>query len=114
MLSTNDMAEAEHLSSRIAFLHNGLLYKVGTPAELQQKVDRRSMRITFRDAPAAVPDSLAGLAVDCCEDNVLAVHTGGSSDEISSILRAASDLGSIVDIDVRRPSLADIFREMNK
>lgn len=47
ILTTHYMAEAEQMCKRIAFIHNGEIKALGTPAELKKQTARSDMEGVF-------------------------------------------------------------------
>lgn len=114
VLSTNDMAEAEYLSDRIAFLHCGTIRRIGTPAEVKGLLDGQCIYIKYASCPTNVPSSIVGCSVEQTDDSTIVVHLTGIVSDIRPILQAAGDLGDISQLVTERPSLTDVFRQVQE
>jgi ABC-2 type transport system ATP-binding protein len=114
VLSTNDMAEAEYLSDRIAFLHRGTIGRVGTPAEVKGLLDKQCIYIKYTSCPTNVPTSFVGCSVEQTDDSTIVVHLTGIVSDIRPILQAAGDLGEISQLVTDQPSLTDVFRQVQE
>jgi len=87
-LTTHDMAEAESLCDRVAFLHNGELAALDTPQRLKLKhADRPTITVIATDGRYVVNNDREG------------------ADRISAWMRA----GQLLSIHSNEPTLGDIF-----
>ncbi len=59
LLATNDLAEADAVCDRVAFIRAGKVAALGTPAELKAGLRRESLRLTWDDAAAETGAKLA-------------------------------------------------------
>jgi ABC-2 type transport system ATP-binding protein len=83
LLTTHDMAEADELSDRVAFLNEGRLYALDTPENLKLAHGRRSVRVRLRDGdeveevsiPLDGPAAGEKLASVAGSDRLLTIHT---------------------------------------
>jgi ABC-2 type transport system ATP-binding protein len=114
ILSTNDMAEAEYLSDRITFLHQGAVRRIGTPEDLKDQISRRAVRIRFRQPLLKTPKSLNGYPVETTRNNTIVVIMSGGNSDVRPVLNAAGHLGEITEVGVDRPSLTDVFRHLQE
>jgi ABC-2 type transport system ATP-binding protein len=109
-LTTHYMDEAEYLADRIAVIANGRIVAEGTPQTLGGR-ERMAARISFTHP--------AGVAFD---ELPIGIHTGNSRVTIESE-RPLADVKTLADwarrrgidlpdLDVRRPSLEDVYLEL--
>jgi ABC-2 type transport system ATP-binding protein len=115
-LTTHYMDEAQHLADRVAILRDGRIVAQGRTEELGEHIGRRTV-IGF---------SLAnGLGVDEVRSRIAApVEVSGNQVEIETeraqadlylLLSLAEERGATLDeLEVRRPSLEDIFLELTR
>ena len=91
-LTTHNMAEADEVCDRVAFLAHGSIPVTGTPAELKRRYGKRILEVTV--------DTPAGMAV-----HPLPMDGIGANAEFRTLL----DAGSIVSMHTQEASLDDIF-----
>ena len=109
VLTTHYIEEAEILADRIAIVVQGHVVAEGTPTELGGR-DRAATTITFRLAegtpgPAGV-ERVAGL---------FRLETGDATRVLHEISGWAIDRDVVLeDVEVRRPSLEDVYLELTK
>ena len=114
VLTTHYMEEAETLADRIAVIVSGEIVGEGTPAGLGGR-DRAPSRISFTLPPGVVPDALpAGLRGGTLDGRR---HYGVEASRPIPALGALSAWAlaqghELADIDVRRPSLEDIYLQL--
>jgi ABC-type multidrug transport system ATPase subunit len=83
LLTTHDMAEADELAHRVAFLDAGAIHALDTPENLKLAFGRRSVRVKLRDAAGVREESVPLDGVDTGERlrrlvegaEVLSIHT---------------------------------------
>jgi len=116
LLSTHYLEEAHQLCDRIGILHAGRLVALGTPDELIAR-SRALPRLTFRTLKP-VDHSIVGAlpAVTASES-----HEGGSwmvsttqvNQTISSLVQKLdADGNEMLDLEIHRPSLEEVFMEL--
>ena len=91
-LTTHDMAEAETLCDRVAFLHKGKIQAIGAPSQLKQDYSDESMTVQLTTG----------------EEHVLPVNDS----ESATVLARWMGSGSIVRINTNEPTLGDIFMQL--
>lgn len=91
-LTTHDMAEAETLCDRVAFLHKGKIQAIGAPSQLKQDYSDESMTVQLTTG----------------EEHVLPVNDS----ESATVLTRWMGSGSIVRINTNEPTLGDIFMQL--
>ena len=91
-LTTHDMAEADHLSDRVAFINEGRIVAMDTPEQLKLEHGRRSVRVRVRTD-------------DDVDEHV--VDLGNA--EAGELLRRVADDPRLMTIHTEEASLEDIF-----
>ncbi|MFN3200198.1 MAG: ABC transporter ATP-binding protein [Bradymonadia bacterium] len=93
-LSTHLMSEAEALCDRVAFIAQGRLVAVDTPANLRASMGQRSLKIS----------TLAG-----------EVHTLSlTDDETPERMQALLAAGGVADVQMEQPSLEEVFLALTR
>ncbi len=113
VLTTHYMDEAQHLSDRVSIMRTGRIVATGAPRELADAVPR-STAITFR-LPAGA--RLDGLPVPpgslTRQGDAVTVRTADAQPLLRAMLDWAHDARlELADLEVRRPSLEDLFLEL--
>jgi ABC-2 type transport system ATP-binding protein len=115
LLTTHYIEEAERLCDEVAILDSGSVVEVASPDDL---MDRGADKITiqFRESPPSVPELTAGNGhiddVDLVDGRlVVTARQGGvvAPDLVRELDRAGHE---IVDLDISRTSLEEVFVEM--
>lgn len=94
LLTTHDMAEADGLSDRVAFISDGKLLALDTPENLKLAHGRRSVKVRWRDG-------------DAVAEKTIELDGAGSADAI----RAAVAVDNLMTIHTEEATLEDIFVE---
>jgi len=112
-LTTHYMDEAEQLADRIAVIAAGRIVAEGTPQTLGGR-DRMAATIRFTLPPAAgeLPSDLASLVADGGADRLTLVSTTPLAHLGELSAWAAARGVDLPDLDVRRPSLEDVYLEL--
>jgi len=115
LLTTHYIEEAERLCDEVAILDGGRVVEVASPEDLIGRGTDR-ITVTLREPPATTPDldlrSTAVESVDLEGDRlVVAAREGGlvAPDLVRALDRAGH---GIVDLDISRPSLEEVFVSM--
>jgi ABC-2 type transport system ATP-binding protein len=115
LLTTHYIEEAERLCDEVAILDSGRVVEVASPDELMDR-GTDTITVSFREPPASVPDVAAGNGhVEGVELDdgrlVVTAQQGGllAPDLVRELDRAGYE---IVDFDVSRTSLEEVFVEM--
>ena len=95
LLTTHDMAEADELSDRVAFINDGELYAIDTPENLKLEHGQRTVRVQRR------------IEGELHEDHI-AIDDDDAGERIA---QAAAALG-LVGIHTEEATLEDIFVQM--
>jgi ABC-2 type transport system ATP-binding protein len=111
LLTTHYMEEAERLADRIAVMRDGVIVATGTPATLGGR-NRAQATVAFTLPDGVALDELApGASLDEHGRVVLASATPMA--ELHELTGRAIALGlELADIEVRRPTLEDVYLEL--
>ncbi len=117
LLTTHYIEEAERLCDEVAILDSGSVRAVATPEELKGRGADRIV-VELRSTPTGVPELLAG------DDRVESVELEGHKLEVTAregglvapeLVRELDRAGlEIVDLEIARTSLEEIFVEMTR
>jgi ABC-2 type transport system ATP-binding protein len=111
-LTTHYMDEAEHLADRVAVIAAGRIVAEGTPATLAGR-EHAAAEIRFSLPPDTTPDELpepVRSALAGSDGNRVLVRATSPVSVLGPLIRWAETRGAdLADLDVRRPSLEDIY-----
>jgi ABC-2 type transport system ATP-binding protein len=111
-LTTHYMDEAEHLADRVAVIARGQIVAEGTPATLAGR-EHAPAEIRFSLPPATTVDELpeaVRAAVASVDGERVLVQASSPVVALGPLIRWAETRGAeLADLDVRRPSLEDIY-----
>jgi ABC-2 type transport system ATP-binding protein len=117
LLTTHYIEEAERLCDEVAILDSGRVIEVASPEDLMRR-GPDTVRVTLRDPPATAP------AVGEDEERITDVELDGDALVVTAsegglvapdIVRQLDEAGhEIVDFDVSRTSLEEVFVEMTR
>jgi ABC-2 type transport system ATP-binding protein len=109
-LTTHYMDEAEHLADHIAIINNGTIIAHGTPQTLGGR-ERMAARISFT-LPFGI--SLDELPVRArADDGRATLESGQPLADVKALADWAASRGiDLPDLDVRRPSLEDVYLQL--
>lgn len=111
ILCTNDMAEAECLSDRIAFLRDGEVVRIGTPDQLKSQVAGRQVKVSFKEPPLTAITSINGHPV-IHENSDIFIFVDDNQSDLRPLLNKISEFGPISNLNIEKPSLVDVFKAM--
>lgn len=117
VLTTHYMDEAQALADRVAIIRDGRIVALDTPQDLGGREDRPT-RITFRLPGATEPPAINGLVIrrDADEHSGAAAFILESADPVADLNRltgwAMGENTVIEDLEVRRPTLEEIYLEV--
>ena len=117
LLTTHYIEEAEQLCDRVAIVDDGRKVEVATPGELMDRGTDR-ITVTFREPIRSAPEIAAGNGhVEAVEvqDGRLVVAASRGGLVAPDLVRELDAAGyEIVDLDVSRTSLEEVFVEMTR
>ncbi len=117
LVCTHDLDEAHLLCDRVGILHEGRLVASGSPEELIAGSAAKT-RLTFRTRQpldAADVGALAEVLDQYVHDNGWCVSTTDANRTISALVqKLAADGNEMLDLQIQRPSLEDVFLELTK
>jgi len=117
LLTTHYIEEAERLCDEVAILDSGQVVTVSTPDDLMDRGTDR-ITVTFRDPIRSAPSIAAGNGqVEAVEvqDGRLVVAASRGGLVAPDLVRELDSAGyEIVDLDVSRTSLEEVFVEMTR
>ncbi|MFC4550123.1 MULTISPECIES: ABC transporter ATP-binding protein [Halorussus] len=124
LLTTHYIEEAERLCDEVAILDSGSVVTVATPEELMDRGPDK-IRVTLRDPPASAPSLSRGALASGAEDaRVESVEMEGDHLVVTAtkgglvapnLVRELDREGyEIVDLDISRTSLEEVFVEMTR
>ncbi len=114
-LTTQYLEEADQLADRVGIIDEGKIVAEGTPAALKAEIGRPSLEVV-PSSPEEADRVLAvlerfGERVPASREAV-AVRLAGGAERLTDIVRALDGDGlRVADIDLRAPSLDDVFLE---
>ncbi|MDY6769756.1 MAG: ABC transporter ATP-binding protein [Candidatus Nanohaloarchaea archaeon] len=112
-LTTHYIEEAERLCDRVTILNEGEVVTDASPEELMA-TGNDTISLQFRDGSGTVPD-LSGTAAEDAwmEDGRLYVSVPSGGPHVPQVLEALQQGGyEIMDMDIQRASLEDVFIEL--
>ncbi len=114
VLTTHYMEEAQHLADRVVILREGRIVAQGAPATLGDQLGQETI-IRFRLTDGVTPDKIAsavGRAPQITGNEATLASTEPQRD-LHGLLDWAEGAGvKLADLEVRRPSLEDVFLEV--
>jgi len=114
-LTTHYMEEAQRLADRVAIIRGGEIVAEGPPGELGGR-DAAATEIRFRlpgGAPAELPLAIAGDAQ--VADGVVSVRSAEPVKALNALTEWALEREiEITELEVRRPSLEDVYLELTE
>ncbi len=119
VMTSHLLHEAEQLCDMIAILHNGRLLKCGTPEELRKSYSKEDEihLITLKKQYSKLIKSIKSKDVKKIESagNRLVIRTTNAENTLQKILHEIKrQKDKIVQIDVRKPSLSEVFVNLVK
>ena len=113
VLTTHYMDEAQHLADRVVIMREGGIVAEGPPATLGEQLGRETM-IRFRTYDG-IADRVAAVvgARPTVSGNETTIPSSDPQGDLYRLLRWADGEGiELPDLEVRRPSLEDVFLEV--
>ena len=111
LLTTHYMEEAERLADRIVVMARGEIVAAGTPATLGGR-DRAAAVVTFTLPPGADD---APLGLECDADRRVSMRTERPMSDLHELTAWALERDvELSDLEIRRPTLEDIYLELTR
>jgi ABC-2 type transport system ATP-binding protein len=113
VLTTHYMEEAQHLADRVVILREGLIVAEGAPETLGDQLGRETM-IRFRsfDGVADRAADAIGRKAEVAGNQATIASTDPQGDLYRLLAWAEGEGITLPDLEVRRPSLEDVFLEV--
>jgi ABC-2 type transport system ATP-binding protein len=111
--TSHQMDEVTRICDEVIFLDHGRIVAQDTPAQLTRRIPTSYVRVRFEGSGGQVVSALNGRFTDVklAHDNVVVVTT-----EEHLVPRAILEIGNsgvhIVDIDIEKPTLEDVFLQI--
>ena len=113
ILTTHYIEEAEAIADRVGVINKGELLLVEEKDMLMRRMGRRELSIELDRPIAAIPETLAGYALEIGPDNDTLVYTFDRAARHTGITNLLADLRraglTMTDLHTRDSSLEDIF-----
>ena len=115
-LTTHYMDEAQHLADRVAILRAGQIVAPGRTEELGESIGRRTVIGFTLNGGLGIEDVRSRLAAPVeVAGNQVEIETDEAQADLYRLLGLAEERGArLEDLEVRRPSLEDVFLELTK
>jgi ABC-2 type transport system ATP-binding protein len=111
-LTTQYLEEAETLADRLAVVHEGRIVALGTPETLRARLGGTVLRLrTTPEQAARAASRLAGRA-KVLDGGTVEVEVDGAADALAAAAALAALGLRPDDIQIRRPSLEDVFLDL--
>jgi len=112
LFTSHNMTEVEQLCDRIAFLYKGEILVIGTPKELSRRIKTNSVKVDVLENGKKPLRAIVGrfkVRITESKPGMVIFETQGEK-ELPKIINAIIKGGmEIIDINVRKPSLEDVF-----
>jgi ABC-2 type transport system ATP-binding protein len=115
-LTTHYMDEAQHLADRVAILRDGRIVAQGRTEELGQNIGRRTAIGFTLSNGLGIEDVRSRISAPIeVSGNQVEIETDRAQADLYLLLSLAQERGATLDeLEVRRPSLEDIFLELTR
>jgi ABC-2 type transport system ATP-binding protein len=116
VLTTHYMEEAQHLADRVVILREGRIVAEGAPGTLGDQLGRETL-ISFRLTDGLTPEKIASAIGRRPElsGNLATLASTEPQRDLHGLLDWADGAGvQLADLEVRRPSLEDVFLEVTR
>ncbi len=113
ILTTHYIEEAQEMADRVGVIDKGALILVEDKDVLMRRLGKRQLVVQLRQALAAIPEALAGRALELSRDGMMLTYTfdvAGEDTGIAPLLEQLAACGiAFSDLHSRESSLEDIF-----
>jgi ABC-2 type transport system ATP-binding protein len=114
LLTTQYLEEADALADRVVVVDHGTVIAEGTPQQLKEASGSAHLEVTLAaphaDAVGAIATLVPGRVHTSDDERHLSAGVDATSGLATAVVRALDTVGALVDtIEVRRPSLDDVF-----
>lgn len=118
VIATNDLAEAERVCDRIAFLDSGKIVALDSPVELSRMLDRTMIEVQFEEGIEVTPTLVRKFEdtygrIESISEQGIRFHYKQNGTLLSQCVQEFESMGRIRLLSVRPPNLQDIFMELN-
>jgi ABC-2 type transport system ATP-binding protein len=118
ILTTHYIEEAQEMADRIGVIANGELILVEDKDVLMRKLGKRQLTLQLKEPLTAIPEALAGLALELSADGGVLTYTfdvHGEHTGIADVLKRLGEHGiDFKDLHSEESSLEDIFVSLVK
>ena len=116
ILTTHYIEEAEEMADRVGVIRKGEIILVEDKVELMRKLGKKQLVLHLAEPLAALPDSLAGYALQLGAGGREVVYTYDTKRERTGITGLLTDLSAagigFTDLDTSQSSLEEIFVDL--
>jgi ABC-2 type transport system ATP-binding protein len=117
LLTTHYIEEAERLCDRVAIVDRGKIIEMGTPREIQERTLGQSLIEIATDRPMQIDCAALGLDPARCtvtdSEKSISVRSDHPARAIAALVKWIDQQGlNLVDIQLKRPTLEDVFIEL--
>ena len=113
ILTTHYIEEAEEMADRVGIIRQGELILVEEKAALMRKLGKKQLRLQLKTPLAAIPDTLAGYALELAGEGQTLIYTYDDQQDdtgIAELLRRLAAQGiDFRELQSSQSSLEDIF-----
>jgi ABC-2 type transport system ATP-binding protein len=115
LFTSHNMAEVERVCDQVAFLSKGRIVSIETPAGHTKRFKEVELLLTFKGAKRDVENQLKKINLkqnyDFNSADTILIKT--SKDKVAETISAVNSAGIVlVDVELRRPDLEDVFLEI--
>jgi len=115
LVSTHDLEEAGQLCDRVGIMDHGRIVALAAPAELIARAQAPA-RVIVRTAPPltrTLVDALPDVMGAAFGERGWTLDTRAPNRVLAEVVRRADEVGAeLIDVELRRPSLEDVFVEL--
>ncbi|GAC1315826.1 MAG: hypothetical protein NVSMB2_08010 [Chloroflexota bacterium] len=111
--TSHQMEEITRICDEVIFLDRGRIVAHDTPTGLTQRLSTTHVRVAFSGAPQTVLDALRPTFTDVDLADADVVVVGTPVDRVPDVLLAIANTGvTMRDVDIRKPTLEDVFLQI--